>query len=118
MHISSNTPANMTRPKAEGDAQPLCFSPAIQGHFDLVAFKLKLMREALEDNVMVWQRHRKNILFLIDYYENGGEVPPPGKTMWIFDGKVVDQPPTPPWPVTSAAWAEEGLGFQLAGLVS
>ena len=45
----------------------------------------------VEDESLQFQR--KNIEFLIHYYENGGKVPPPGQSMWLLDGKVVDKMP-------------------------
>jgi hypothetical protein len=49
---------------------------------------------------------RKNIEFLIHYYENGGKVPAPGQTIWLLDGKVVDKEPEE-IPEGSVIWAEE-----------
>ena len=95
---------------AKGEAahgQAITFSPAIQGTDDLVTLKLCFLRRLLENDSYEVQRHRENILFLIHYYENGGEPPPRGQTMWLVDGKVVDQKPV--FPVMgSAIWPEEG----------
>jgi len=87
--------------------QAITFSPAIQGTDDLVTSKLRFLRELLEDDSFEVQRHRENILFLIHYYENGGEPPPRGQRMWLVDGKVVNQKPVFP-PMGSAIWPEEG----------
>jgi len=95
---------------AQGEAahrQAITFSPAIQGTDDLVTRKLRFLRQLLEDDSYEVQRHRENILFLIHYYENGGEPPTPGQRMWLVDGKVVDQKPVFP-AMGSAIWPEEG----------
>lgn len=34
--------------------------------------------------------HRDNLLFLVRYYENGGEEPAPVESRWIMDGKILD----------------------------
>ena len=93
--------------------QAIKFSPAIQGTEDLVTLKLHFLRQLLEDNSYEVQRHRENILFLIHYYENGGAPPPRGQTMWLVDGKIVDQMPT--WAKGSAIWPEEGPFRQQLG---
>jgi hypothetical protein len=64
------------------------------------------LHQALEDNSpFSFPRQRKNIEFLIHYYENGGEVPPPGQVMWLLDGKVVGEMPRE-LPEGSAMWRE------------
>jgi hypothetical protein len=57
----------------------------------------------LEDESLQFQR--KNIEFLIHYYENGGKLPLPGQTMWLLDEKVVDKMPEKVFE-GSAMWAE------------
>ena len=81
------------------------FAPACIGTSEVdEEFKLRRLREELEDEC--YQFQRKNIEFLIHYYENGGKVPAPGQTMWLLDGKVVDKEPEE-IPEGSVVWAEE-----------
>jgi hypothetical protein len=78
----------------QGQVQAITFAPACIGTSIVDAeFKLRYLRKALEDESIQSQRQRKNIEFLIHYYENGGKVPSPGQTMWLLDGKVVDKMP-------------------------
>ena len=65
---------------------------------------LRCLRKELKDESL--QDQRKNIEFLIRYYENGGKIPAPGQTIWLLDGKVVDKLPEE-IPEGSAVWAEE-----------
>jgi len=67
-------------------------------------YMLRHLREELEDDELQFQR--KNIEFLIHYYENGGKIPAPGQTIWLLDGKVVDKEPEE-IPEGSVVWAEE-----------
>ena len=91
--------------KAQGQA--ITFAPATIGTSIVDAeFKLGYLRKALDDGSIQSQRQRKNIEFLIHYYENGGNVPPPGQTMWLLDGKVIDKMPEK-IPEGSTVWAEE-----------
>jgi hypothetical protein len=91
----------------QGQGQAITFAPACIGTSIVDAeFKLGYLRKELEDKSIYCQRQRKNIEFLIHYYENGGKVPPPGQTMWLLDGKVVDKMPEK-IPEGSAMWAEE-----------
>jgi hypothetical protein len=91
----------------QGQGQPITFAPACIGTSIVDAeFKLGYLRKMLEDESFQSQRQRKNIEFLIHYYENGGKVPPPGQTMWLLDGKVVDKMPEK-ISEGSAMWAEE-----------
>ena len=90
--------------QGQGPGQPIKFAPACIGTSIIDAeFKLRSLREVLKDESLQFQR--KNIEFLIHYYENGGKVPPLGQTMWLLDGKVVDKMPEK---VSngSAMWAE------------
>jgi hypothetical protein len=78
--------------QGQGQGQAITFTPAYIGTSIVDAeFKLRYLRKALEDGSIQSQRQRKNIEFLIHYYENGGKVPSPGQTMWLVDGKVVDR---------------------------
>jgi hypothetical protein len=91
----------------QGQGQAITFAPARIGTSIVDAeFKLGYLRKAHEDESFLSQRQRKNIEFLIHYYENGGKVPPPGQTMWLLDGKVVDKMPEK-IPEGSAVWSEE-----------
>jgi hypothetical protein len=84
-----NTLLNMS---TQGQGQGITFAPAYIGTSIVDAeFKLRYFREWLEDESLQFQR--KNIEFLIHYYENGGKIPAPGQTMWLLDGKVVDKRP-------------------------
>jgi hypothetical protein len=85
--------------------QSITFAPACIGTSEVDAeFKLRHLREDLEDES--YQFQRKNIEFLIHYYENGGKIPAPGQTIWLLDGKVVDKEPVE-IPEGSVVWAEE-----------
>jgi hypothetical protein len=87
--------------------QGITFLPAYIGTSIVDAeFMLRHLREELKDGSIQSQRQRKNIEFLIHYYENGGKVPSPGQTMWLLDGKVVDKIPKK-IPKGSAVWSEE-----------
>jgi hypothetical protein len=88
--MSSSSGKDAQGKDAQGEAthgQAIRFSPAIQGTEDLVTLKLHFLRQLLGDDSYEVQRHRENILFLIHYYENGGEPPTPGQRMWLVDGK-------------------------------
>jgi hypothetical protein len=99
-----NTLLNMS---TQGQKRAITFAPACIGTSLVDAeFKLGYLRKALKDESFLSQRQRKNIEFLIHYYENGGKLPPPGQTMWLLDGKVVDKMPEK-IPEGSAVWAEE-----------
>ena len=89
----------------QGQGQGITFAPAcpVPSIVD-EEFKLRRLREELKDES--YQFQRKNIKFLIHYYENGGKVPPPGQTMWLLDGKVIDKMPEK-IPKGSTVWAEE-----------
>ena len=88
----------------QGQGQGITFAPAcIEPSIVNEEFKLRYFREWLEDESLQFQR--KNIEFLIHYYENGGKVPPLGKSMWLLDGKVVDKIPEKV-SKGSAMWAE------------
>ena len=83
-----------TQGQGQGQAQgqAITFAPACIGTSIVDAeFKLRYLRESLEDESLQFQQ--KNIKFLIHYYENGGKLPAPGQTMWLLDGKVVDKMP-------------------------
>jgi hypothetical protein len=96
-----NTLPNMS---TQGQGQAIVFAPACIGTSIVDAeFKLRYLREVLKDESLQFQR--KNIEFLIHYYENGGKVPPLGQTMWLLDGKVVDKMPEKV-SKGSAMWAE------------
>jgi hypothetical protein len=96
-----NTLLNMS---TQGQGQATTIAPAYIGTSTINAeFKLRYLRELLKDESAQFQR--KNIEFLIHYYENGGEIPPPGQTMWLLDGKVVDKMPEKV-SKGSAMWAE------------
>jgi hypothetical protein len=89
----------------QGQGQGITFAPACIGTSIVDAeFMLRCLREELEDKSFQFQR--KNIEFLIPYYENGGKVPAPGQTIWLLDGKVVDKIPEK-IPKGSTVWAEE-----------
>jgi hypothetical protein len=89
----------------QGQGQSITFAPACMGTSEVdEEYMLRHLREELEDDELQFQR--KNIEFLIHYYENGGKVPPPGQTMWLLDGKVVDKRPEKV-PKGSAMWSEE-----------
>ena len=89
----------------QGQGQSITFAPACIGTSIIDAeFQLRHLREELEDES--YQFQRKNIEFLIHYYENGGKVPPPGQIMWLLDGKVIDKKPEE-IPKGSVMWAEE-----------
>jgi hypothetical protein len=76
----------------QGQGQSITFAPACSGTSEVdEEYKLRCLREELEDDELQFQR--KNIEFLIHYYENGGKVPAPGQTIWLLDGKVVDKEP-------------------------
>jgi len=88
----------------QGQGQAITFAPACIGTSIVDAeFKLGYLRKALDDEEFQFQR--KNIEFLIHYYENGGKLPAAGQTMWLLDGKVVDKMPEK-IPKGSAMWAE------------
>jgi hypothetical protein len=85
--------------------QSIIFAPAYEGTSEVdEEFQLRHLREELEDESLQFQR--KNIEFLIHYYENGGKVPAPGQTIWLLDGKVVDKEPEE-IPEGSVVWAEQ-----------
>ena len=89
----------------QGQGQKLTFAPAYEGTSEVdEEYKLRCLREELEDESLQFQR--KNIEFLIHYYENGGKVPAPGQTIWLLDGKVVDKEPEE-IPEGSVVWAEQ-----------
>jgi hypothetical protein len=90
----------------QGQGQRITFSPGCIGTSIVdAAFKLRYLRKSLEEDEAL-QYQRKNIEFLIHYYENGGKVPAPGQTMWLLDGKVVDKMPET-IPEGSAIYPEE-----------
>jgi hypothetical protein len=61
----------------QGQGQSITFAPAYIGISIVDAeFKLRHLREDLKDESSQFQR--KNIEFLIHYYENGGKIPAPG----------------------------------------
>jgi len=98
-----NTLPNMS---TQGQGQGITFAPATIGTSIVDAeFKLRYLRKSLEEDEAL-QYQRKNIEFLIHYYENGGKIPAPGQTMWLLDGKVVDKMPEK-IPKGSTVWAEE-----------
>jgi hypothetical protein len=85
--------------------QGITFAPAVSGTSIVdEKYKLRCLREELEDES--YQFQRKNIEFLIHYYENGGKVPTPGQAIWLLDGKVVDKEPEEV-PEGSVVWLEE-----------
>jgi hypothetical protein len=89
----------------QGQGQSIIFAPACIGPSEVdEEFKLRRLREELKDES--YQFQRKNIEFLIHYYENGGKLPAPGQTIWLVDGKVVDKEPEE-LPKGSVMWAEE-----------
>jgi hypothetical protein len=89
----------------QGQGQSITFAPARIGTSIVDAeFKLRYLRKSLEDESLQFQR--KNIEFLIHYYENGGKLPAPGQTIWLLDGKVVDKMPERV-SKGSAIWAED-----------
>jgi hypothetical protein len=63
-----------------------------------IAIRLDSYRKILADRPSYMESNRDNILFLLRYYENGGEEPAPGETRWIMDGKILDYKPTFPTP--------------------
>ena len=64
----------------QGQEQGITFAPVCIRTFIVDAeFKLRYLRDVLKDESLQFQR--KNIEFLIHYYENGGKVHPLGKTM-------------------------------------
>jgi hypothetical protein len=89
----------------QGQGQGITFAPACIGTSIVdEEFKLRYLRKSLEDESFQFQR--KNIEFLIHYYENGGKIPAPGQTMWLLDGKVVNKMPEKV-SKGSAMWPEE-----------
>jgi hypothetical protein len=85
--------------------QSITFAPAYIGTSIVdEEFKLRRLREELRDES--YQFQRKNIEFLIRYYENGRKIPAPGQTIWLLDGKVVDKEPEE-IPEGSVVWVEE-----------
>ena len=85
--------------------QRITFAPACIGTSIVdEEYQLRCLRKELEDEEFQFQR--KNIEFLIHYYENGGKIPAPGQTMWLLDGKVIDKKPEE-IPKGSVMWAEE-----------
>jgi hypothetical protein len=85
--------------------QKIAFAPACSGTSEVdEEYMLRCLREELEDES--YQFQRKNIEFLIHYYENGGKIPAPGQTIWLLDGKVVDKEPVE-IPEGSVVWAEQ-----------
>jgi hypothetical protein len=89
----------------QGQGQTITFAPACIGTSIVdEEYKLRHLREELEDES--YQFQRKNIEFLIHYYENGGKVPAPGQPIWLLDGKVVDKEPEEV-PEGSVVWLEE-----------
>jgi hypothetical protein len=89
----------------QGQRQSITLAPACIGTSIVdEEYKLRHLREELEDEELQFQR--KNIEFLIHYYENGGKVPAPGQTIWLLNGKVVDKEPME-IPEGSVMWAEE-----------
>ena len=91
--------------------QGFTFEPVYDETLNEVEFRLRCLREVLKDDSLAFQR--KNIEFLIHYYENGGEIPPQGKTMWPVDSKVVEKSPER-LSKPSAMWAEEAPPIQLS----
>jgi hypothetical protein len=88
----------------QGQGQAITFAPACIGTSIVDAeLKLRYLREVLQGESL--QSQRKNIKFLVYYYENGGKVPPLGQTMWLLDGEVVDKMPEKV-SKGSAMWAE------------
>jgi|SRR5271170_2804607 len=75
-----------------------------------IEFRIQSLRRDLEDETLAFQR--KNIEFLIHYYENGGKIPPRGQIMWLLDGKVVDKMPETVFR-PSALWAERAALMQM-----
>jgi hypothetical protein len=93
--------------------QDVADSPGYTEAFTVeVESKLRYLRKVLEEDAF----QRKNIELLIHYYQNGGEVPPPGQVMWLLDGEFVDEIPEKV-SEGSAAWAEAACGpRQLVGI--
>lgn len=78
----------------------------------LVAFKLDALRKLLDPAAVSVgfdprdvPLQRKNIEFVIKYYENGGQIPSQGQYMYILDGQLVDKRPVPV-PEGSILWVE------------
>ena len=89
----------------QGQGQSITFAPACIGTSIVnEEYMLRCLRKELKDESL--QDQRKNIEFLIRYYENGGKIPAPGQTIWLLDGKVVDKKPME-IPEGSVVWAEE-----------
>lgn len=59
---------------------------------EMIAFKLKVFPYALkyDDTVQLRSKTRR----LIEYYENGGPLLPPGESIWLVYGKVVHNIPS------------------------
>ena len=61
----------------------------VRGPADLIAFKLRDLRAGLDDkSSLSAPLQRKNLEFLIRYYENGGSIPVGDQVMWILDGNA------------------------------
>jgi hypothetical protein len=106
LRISINFYNTLLNMSTRGQGRSVTFAPApacIGTSIVDAKFKVRYLRKALEDESLQFQR--KNIEFLIHYYENGGELPPPGQTMWLLDGEVIDKMPEG-IPKGSALWAE------------
>jgi hypothetical protein len=88
----------------QGQGKSITFLPACIGTSIIdTEYKLRHLREELEEES--YQFQRKNIEWLIHYYENGGKVPAPGQPIWLLDGKVVDKEPIE-IPKGSVVWVE------------
>jgi hypothetical protein len=88
----------------QGQGKSITFLPAYIGTSIIDAeYKLRHLREELEDES--YQFQRKNIEWLIHYYENGGKVPAPRQPIWLLNGKVVDKEPME-IPEGSVVWVE------------
>ncbi|OAA60455.1 hypothetical protein SPI_05579 [Niveomyces insectorum RCEF 264] len=73
--------------------------------------KLARLRKTLDEDATAARVQRKNIEFLIRYYENGGRVPQPGETIWLVDGRIVPERPKAYVP-GAQVWPESGLFYQ------
>lgn len=93
---SSNVaPGQDTTPSPAPAMHPTLSAPAAA---ERVAVKLDFFRRTLADPPHYMEPHRANLLFLVKYYENGGEEPAPGESRWIMDGEILDSEPTFPTP--------------------
>lgn len=54
-------------------------------------WKLKGIRKRLEKGITN-PKLKKNVEFLLDYYEKGGAPPPPDVYWWVYDGKYLTTP--------------------------